>query len=179
MKKRPNILLATHNKPKNPRPFQTVFPFFLHDKELTKSGKGEVIKTRSQAAAEKDCKRITRQQVMSAGVCESCEQAEGEQHHGIFKSNQRVELNRALLYDPDTQFDLCPECHKHSPDAPHVDNEAFLNKMTDKGGHRAYKAAKIRNICSGPLVVVKTREIDYNEILNELSGYCLAERECA
>ena len=120
---------------------------------------------------EKECKDRCRRQVMAAGICESCDETGGEQHHGLFKSSQRLKLKPPLRYDPDLQFNLCPACHRANPDAPHKNNEAFLDKMKAKGGHRAYKAAKIRQIDQGPLVIVPNRMIDFNEILAGLTKY--------
>lgn len=108
--------------------------------------------------------------VMAAGRCESCDKRGGEQHHGLPRSSQRVKLNPLLLFDPDLQFDLCPECHKYEPDAPHVDNVVFLDKMEAKGDRRAYKARKIRRTDSGPLVVIDGRNIDFGEVLVKLAG---------
>lgn len=116
------------------------------------------------------CRKEVRMQVMSAGQCESCNERGGEQHHGLFEGSQRVKLNPLLKLDPDLQFDLCPDCHRANKDAPHVDNNAFLNKMEDKGGHRAYKARKIRRIDQGPLVIVENYKIDYNQELLKLAG---------
>jgi hypothetical protein len=109
-------------------------------------------------------------QVMATGRCESCDERGGEQHHGLPKSSQRMKLNPVLSLDPDLQFDLCPYCHKNAPDAPHVDNEAFLDKMEAKGGHRAFKAAKIRRIDQGPLITVENYNIDYKKELLKLAG---------
>ncbi len=119
---------------------------------------------------ENECRRECRMQVMASGKCESCDERGGEHHHGLFKSSQRLKLNPLLKLDPDLQFDLCPDCHRENEDAPHVDNEKFLNKMEVKGGHRAYKARKIRRIDQGPLVVVENYKIDYEDELVKLAG---------
>lgn len=123
-----------------------------------------------QAAALVAAKQRCRGVVASAGVCESCVKVPGvAQHHGVHKSDQRAKLNPLLLLDPELQFWLCTECHTVAVDAPHVDNQAFLDKMEAKGGHRAQKARKILQANSGPLVTVKTRDIDFNEILQEVA----------
>ncbi len=119
---------------------------------------------------EHQCRKEVRMQVMAAGQCESCDERGGEQHHGLFRSSQRVKLNPLLLLDTDLQFDLCPDCHKHAKDAPHVDNEAFLVKMVAKGGRRAYKACKIRRTDQGPLVIVENYKIDYDKELLRLAS---------
>lgn len=120
--------------------------------------------------SENKCKDRCRQIVMSGLKCESCEEIGGEQHHGLFKSSQRIKLNPALLFDPALQFNLCPDCHKHNPDAPHVDNDAFLSKMAGKGGKRAIKALNIYQACQGPLVMVAARDVDYGAILDNLNS---------
>ena len=118
------------------------------------------------------CKHDCRDIVMSAGLCEKCEEEScSEQHHGLYKSSQRIKLNGTLLYDPDLQFALCSECHRSDEDAPHVNNDAFLDAMEEKGGHRACKAQKIREINQGPLVMVSERDIDYRAIRESLTGY--------
>lgn len=127
-------------------------------------------------AIEKRCKKLCREIVMADDRCEMC----GErvlyldQHHGLFRSSQRLKLNRGLLYQPELQFCLCTWCHLHRLDAPHVDNEVFLVAMKAKGDYRAYKAYAVEAANEGPLVIVPDREINYNDILAELLG----ERKC-
>ncbi len=114
---------------------------------------------------ERKAKALCRKIVMAAGICEKCSQAGTEQHHGLFRSSQRVKLNPALLCDPDLQFCLCGDCHRLAPDSPHVDGVAFFQKMKGMGGARAYKAYKVATASQGRLVVVKDRDIDWGKVL--------------
>lgn len=123
-----------------------------------------------QAAALAAAKQRCREIVASAGLCESCGKVPGvAQHHGVFRGDQRAKLNPLLLLNPELQYWLCTECHVVKVDAPHKDNEAFLDKMEAGGGYRAYKAVSIRAATSGPLVTVKTREIDFTKVFSEVA----------
>ena len=116
----------------------------------------------------KECRRVVIEQ--AGGVCEMCDKAIGEQHHGVFRSSQRYKLNAEIRYDPDLQFCLCADDHKYAKKAPHVDNEAFLRAMREKGGTRAYKAYKVEAVCIGPLKIKDNREIDFEAMLAELKA---------
>ena len=117
---------------------------------------------------ERKCKELCHEIVMSVGHCEACGSTVNlEQHHGIFLSNQRLKLNPELKYDPDLQFCLCADSHKYRPYSPHVDNDSFLQKMTDRGGHQKYKAQKIIQTKQGELIL---KDPDYERIYLELKG---------
>ena len=117
---------------------------------------------------EKKCKELCREIVMSVGHCESSGKTFGlEQHHGLFKSSQRLKLNRELKYDPDLQFCLNDESHRENPDSSHKDNDKFLASMIKAGGRTKYKARKIQKVNQGALI---RKRPDFERVYLELKG---------
>lgn len=118
---------------------------------------------------EKKCKELCREIVMQGGVCENCGHGDKklDQHHGLFKSSQRYKLNPFLWYDPTVQFCLCYDlCHQHGPDAPHVDQARFEDRMAIRTPN---KVKRLTAVNSKPLPPpIDPRIIDWEKVYGNL-----------
>ena len=110
------------------------------------------------------CEKLCRKKVMRNPWCERCglKRSALAPHHGIFKSDQRYILNPFLQVDPTIQFCLCDTCHRYNADAPHVDPDAFLEKM---GAINPLKVTRLREITEKPVPPgIDPRIIDWEKV---------------
>lgn len=80
-----------------------------------------------------------------------------EAHHIHFRSAG----NWKVQYDIDFGCALDHKCHQEAPDAPHVDNQAFIDKLMPRLSHE--RQAKLCEFLMNP-VEICTEKPDWHEI---------------
>lgn len=85
-----------------------------------------------------------------------------EAHHIYFRSSG----NWKVQYDIDFGCALDHKHHQEAPDAPHVDNQAFIDKLLPRLSHE--RQAKIAEFLMNPKEVC-TEKADYHQICCDLA----------
>ena len=111
------------------------------------------------------CKQIAMMQ--AGGMCIISDNRATEVHHIFFGSQRRTDPN--ILYNPVFYIPLTDKCHRHNPDAPHVNNDLFMELLEEKllkaGENDKWRA--IQNIVESP-ITTEFAKIDLNEIHTNL-----------